>query len=53
VLPPQRRPDLEFVVWASVHGMAVLATQGPLREFLPARRDELFTHTLAYIRRAL
>jgi AcrR family transcriptional regulator len=53
VLPAERRPDLEIVVWASVHGIAVLATQGPLRELPEATRDELFSHMLAWIQRAL
>ena len=53
VLPAQRRPDLEFPVWASVHGLAVLATQGPLRELPKARQEQLFTHMLAFIEHAL
>jgi len=32
VLPAARRPHAEYPVWASVHGMAVLITQGPLRQ---------------------
>jgi AcrR family transcriptional regulator len=31
VLPAERRPDAEYPVWSSVHGMAVLVSQGPLR----------------------
>ena len=31
VLPADRRPDAEYPVWSSVHGMTVLITQGPLR----------------------
>jgi AcrR family transcriptional regulator len=46
VLPANRRPDAEYSVWSSVHGMAVLITQGPLRE-MPAQfvrhlTDQLF-----------
>jgi AcrR family transcriptional regulator len=46
VLPAERRPDAEYSVWSSVHGMAVLITQGPLRE-MPAQfvrhlTDQLF-----------
>ena len=37
VLPEVRRPDAEYPVWASVHGMAVLITKGPQRQ-LPAQR---------------
>lgn len=53
VLPAQRRPDLEFPVWASVHGLAVLATQGPLRELPKARQEQLFSHMLAFVEHAL
>ncbi len=46
VLPAERRPEAEYPVWASVHGMAVLITQGPLRQlpepFLRHLADRLF-----------
>lgn len=31
VLPPDRRPNAEWACWSSVHGLAELATRGPLR----------------------
>ena len=34
-LPPARRPHAEFLAWSTVHGMALLVIDGPLRE-LPA-----------------
>ena len=34
-LPPARRPHAEFLAWSTVHGMALLAIDGPLRD-LPA-----------------
>jgi AcrR family transcriptional regulator len=53
VLPAERRPDAEYPVWASVHGMAVLLTRGPLREmpeqFVRHVGDQLF----AFITRGL
>jgi AcrR family transcriptional regulator len=53
VLPAGRRPDAEYPVWASVHGMAVLLTRGPLREmpeqFVRHAGDQLF----AFITRGL
>jgi AcrR family transcriptional regulator len=53
VLPAERRPDAEYPVWASVHGMAVLTTRGPLREmqepFVRHVADQLF----AFITRGL
>jgi AcrR family transcriptional regulator len=46
VLPAERRPEAEYPVWASVHGMAVLSTQGPLGQlpepFLRHLADRLF-----------
>ena len=31
VLPPERRPGAEFLAWSAVHGLALLAIDGPLR----------------------
>jgi AcrR family transcriptional regulator len=40
VLTPHRRPGLEYPVWSTVHGLAVLSTEGPLRDLpLPERQD--------------
>ena len=33
--PPARRPHAEFLAWSTVHGMALLVIDGPLRD-LPA-----------------
>ena len=30
-LPPGRRPGAEYLAWSTVHGMALLAIDGPLR----------------------
>ncbi|HLH45653.1 MAG TPA: TetR/AcrR family transcriptional regulator [Acidimicrobiales bacterium] len=35
-LAPERRPEAEYAAWASVHGIATLLVEGPLRE-LPAK----------------
>jgi hypothetical protein len=32
VLSPQRRDGIEYPIWSAVHGLAVLAGQGPLRD---------------------
>ena len=53
VLAPDRRPDAEYSVWASVHGMAVLTNQGPLRHLPPTLTDRLTDLLLAYIIRGL
>ncbi|RSN53374.1 MULTISPECIES: TetR/AcrR family transcriptional regulator [Actinomadura] len=31
LMPPERRPGAEFLVWSCVHGLAVLLIDGPLR----------------------
>jgi len=41
VLPPERRPGAEFLAWSSVHGMALLIIDGPLRRAPPAVRAAL------------
>ncbi|HEX9336011.1 MAG TPA: TetR/AcrR family transcriptional regulator, partial [Pseudonocardiaceae bacterium] len=53
VLPAERRPDAEYSVWSSVHGMAVLAAQGPLREMPAQRVQRLTDQLLAFIARGL
>ena len=49
VLDPERRPGLEYAVWSTVHGMAVLAGQGPLREVPATDRQQLEERTLKAI----
>lgn len=53
VLPAERRPDAEYSVWSSVHGMAVLITQGPLRAMPPQFVHRLTDQLLAFIARGL
>jgi AcrR family transcriptional regulator len=45
-LPVERRPGLEYVVWAGVHGVAVLYLDGPLARLGPAERDQMFARVL-------
>lgn len=49
VLDPRRRPGLEYPIWSTVHGMAVLSGQGPLRELADADRHQLQERTLMAI----
>jgi AcrR family transcriptional regulator len=53
VLPAGRRPDAEYPVWSSVHGMAVLITQGPLRGMPAPFVRHLTDQLLAFITRGL
>ena len=49
VLRQQRRAGIEYPIWAAVHGLAVLAGQGPLRDVPEATRRRLDELTLGFI----
>ena len=53
VLRPQRRDGIEYPIWSTVHGLAVLAGQGPLRDVPDATRHRLDELTLTFIGEAL
>lgn len=48
-LDPQRRIDIEYPVWSAVHGTAVLAGQGPLRNLSVDNLRHLEVLTLDFI----
>ena len=49
VLHPQRRPGIEYPIWSTVHGLAVLTGHGPLRDVPGATRRHLEKLTGAFI----
>ncbi len=49
VLPRPRRDGIEYPIWSAVHGLAVLAGQGPLRDVPDATRRHLEELTLTFI----
>ena len=49
VLDQQRRAGIEYPIWSTVHGLAVLAGQGPLRDVPAAARRRLEESTRAFI----
>jgi AcrR family transcriptional regulator len=53
VLSRQRRAGIEYPIWSTVHGLAVLTGQGPLRELPDATRRHLEKLTSAFIDEAL
>jgi AcrR family transcriptional regulator len=53
VLTPQRRPGIEYPIWSTVHGLAVLTGQGPLRDAPDATRHHLEKLTSTFIGEAL
>lgn len=53
VVPAARRPGLEYVVWAAVHGIAVLCLDGPLATAGSEQRQQTTERTLDTIIRGL
>jgi AcrR family transcriptional regulator len=53
VLNRQRRAGIEYPIWSTVHGLAVLTGQGPLRDIPDATRHHLEKLTRAFITAAL
>ncbi|HEY1001022.1 MAG TPA: WHG domain-containing protein [Streptosporangiaceae bacterium] len=49
VLRRQRRDGIEYPIWSTVHGLAVLTGQGPLRDVPDATRDRLAELTFTFI----
>ena len=52
-LPESRRADAPAAAWSSVHGLALLLTEGPLRRLPPARRAAVVDRTLDMVQRGL
>jgi AcrR family transcriptional regulator len=48
ILASDRRPDIEYPIWASVHGLAVLL-RGPLQALPGRAKDRLEGQMLAFI----
>jgi len=53
VLPAERRPGAEFLAWSSVHGMALLIIDGPLRRAPLAARLALGARLLRMVENGL
>jgi AcrR family transcriptional regulator len=53
VLQRRRREGIEYPIWSAVHGLAVLAGQGPLRDVPDAARHHLEELTLTFIDESL
>ena len=52
-LPPERRRDAAAAAWATVHGLAMLMTEGPLRRLPDARRRSVIDRTLDMVQTGL
>ena len=53
VLSRRRRAGMEYPIWSTVHGLAVLTGQGPLRDVPDATRQRIEEATRAFIEGAL
>ncbi|WP_399884283.1 TetR/AcrR family transcriptional regulator [Streptomyces sp. BBFR51] len=53
VLPCEHRPDAEYFVWSTVHGMAVLLTTGPLRGLTRSQVEEAERRVMDAVERGL
>ena len=53
VLNAERRDGVEYPIWSTVHGLAVLAGQGPLRNAPDADRRRIEELTLTFIANSL
>jgi AcrR family transcriptional regulator len=49
VLPRRRRDGIEYPIWSTVHGLAVLTTQGPLRDVPDITRRRIEQLTSSFI----
>jgi AcrR family transcriptional regulator len=53
VIPPDRRPDAEYLAWSAVHGLAALVVDGPLRRVIGPRIDEIGQRVLDMVEKGL
>lgn len=53
VLPAERRPMAEYLAWSTVHGMATLMIDGPLRHSPATQRTQLTDRLLQMVEKGL
>ncbi|TDQ84061.1 TetR family transcriptional regulator [Dongia mobilis] len=53
VLPPARRPGAEFLAWSSVHGLAMLVIDGPLRGMPEIQIEAVSQRLIAMVEKGL
>jgi len=52
-LPPERRPEAEFLAWSAVHGLAMLLIDGPLRGLDRAQARRIGQRLIDVVERGL
>ncbi len=53
LLTPERRFAAEYLAWSSVHGLAMLVIDGPLRSFSPAQMEAVGQRLIDMVERGL
>lgn len=53
VLPPERRPQAEYLAWSAVHGLALLVSDGPLQTVTREAADALAERLLDMVERGV
>lgn len=53
LLSPGRRPDAELLAWSSVHGLAMLLVEGPLRHLDDAHAEQVGARLLDHVEAGL
>ena len=53
VLPPERRPGAEYLAWSAVHGLAMLALEGPLRRLTRTQTRDIGQRLLDMVEKGL
>jgi AcrR family transcriptional regulator len=53
VMPSERRPGAEFLAWSAVHGLAMLVIDGPLRQAIGPRTQQLGQRLLDMVEQGL
>jgi len=53
LLTPARRHAAEYLAWSSVHGLAMLVIDGPLRGFSPAQVEAVGQRLLEMVEKGL
>jgi len=53
VLPSERRPGAEYLAWSAVHGLAMLALEGPLRRLTRTQTREIGKRLLDMVENGL
>ena len=53
VLPAERRSGAEYLAWSAVHGLAMLALEGPLRRLTRKQIREIGQRVVAMVEKGL